>query len=88
MIAKEILDIKLKRNRSNSKPNQKNMKTINRRTKLNFGSYVQLVLADFTQSKFTKRYKQQNTQEIFKIHSFKNETLPITCRLKDLSGKL
>ena len=88
VIAKEILDIKLKRNRSNSKPNQKNMKTINRRTKLNVSSYVRLVLASVTQAKFTKGYKQQNTQEVFKIHSIKNNTLPIMYKLKDLSGEL
>ena len=46
-------------------------KTINRRPKLNVGSYVRLVLVAVTQGKFTKGYIQQNTQEVFKIHAIK-----------------
>ena len=64
------------------------MKTINRTTKLNVGSYVRLVLATVTQAKFTKGYNQQNTQEVFKIHAIKKNTLPTTYKLKDLSGEL
>ena len=64
------------------------MKTINRRTKLNVGSYVRLVLATVTQAKFTKGYNQQNTREVFKIHAIKKNTLPTTYTLKDLSGEL
>ena len=52
------------------------------------GSHVRLVLAAVTQSKFTKGYKQQNTQEIFRIHSVKKDTSPITYKLKDLSGEI
>ena len=88
MIAKEILDIKLKKYSYKSKPHQKNMKTINRTTKLNVGSYVRLVLAKVTQAKFTKGYNQQNTREVFKIHAIKKNTLPTTYTLKDLSGEL
>ena len=88
MIAKEILDIKLKKYSYKSKPHQKNMKTINRTTKLNVGSYVRLVLATVTQAKFTKGYNQQNTREVFKIHAIKKNTLPTTYTLKDLSGEL
>ena len=55
---------------------------------MNVGSYVRLVLAAVTRAKFTKGYKQQNTQEVFKIHSIKNNTLPITYKFKDLSGEL
>merc|ERR1711942_176242 len=54
----------------------------------NVGSYVQLVLVAVTQGKFTKGYIQQNTQEVFKIHAIKKNTLPITYKLKDLSGEL
>ena len=55
---------------------------------MNVGSYVRLVLAAATQSKFTKGYRQQNTQEIFKIHAIKKNTSPITYKLKDLSNEL
>ena len=103
VIAKEILDIKQRNIKAKAKTytkhklssfrikvntKLKSKKTINRCNLLNVGSYVRLVLADVTQSKFTKGYKQQNTQEIFKIHSIKKETLPITYRLKDLSGEI
>ena len=89
VIAKEILDIKLQKNNHKSKSYQTSKKkTINRRAKLKVGSYVRLVLATVTQSKFTKGYKQQNTQEIFKIHSIKKNTSPITYKLKDLSNEL
>ena len=88
-IAKEILDIKLRKNNRKSKTDQMSKKkTINRTAKLKVGSYVWLVLATATQSKFTKGYKQQNTQEIFKIHSIKKNTWPITYKLKDLSNEL
>ena len=88
VIAKEILDIKLKIYIRKSKPRQKNKKTINRSAKLKVGSYVRLVLASVTQAKFTKGYNQQNTQEVFKIHTIKKNTQPITYKLKDLSNKL
>ena len=88
VIAKEILDIKLKKNSCKSNPRQKNKKTINRSAKLKVGSYVRLVLASVTQAKFTKGYRQQNTQEVFKIHAIKKNTLPITYKLKDLSNEL
>ena len=52
------------------------------------GSYVRLVLGCVTQAKFTKGYRQQNTQEVFKIHAIKKNTLPITYKLKDLSNEL
>ena len=52
------------------------------------GSYVRLVLGSVTQAKFTKGYRQQNTQEVFKIHAIKKNTLPITYKLKDLSNEL
>ena len=52
------------------------------------GSYVRLVLASVTQAKFTKGYNQQNTQEVFKIHTIKKNTQPITYKLKDLSNEL
>ena len=83
VIAKEILDIKQRNIKAKAKTytkhklscfrikvntKLKSKKTINRCNLLNVGSYVRLVLADVTQSKFTKGYKQQNTQEIFKIH--------------------
>ena len=56
---------------------------------MNVGSYVRLVLVAVTQGKFTKGYIQQNTQEVFKIHAIKKKnTLPITYKLKDLSGEL
>ena len=88
VIAKEILDIKLKKYIRKSKPRQKNKKTINRSAKLKVGSYVRLVLASVTQAKFTKGYNQQNTQEVFKIHTIKKNTQPITYKLKDLSNEL
>merc|ERR1712105_579989 len=89
VIAKEILDIKLKKNIRKSKPRQKNKKTINRSAKLKVGSYVRLVLASVNQAKFTKGYNQQNTQEVFKIHTIKKKnTQPITYKLKDLSNEL
>ena len=90
VIAKEILDIKLQKNNRKSKTYQTSKKkTINRSAKLKVGSYVRLVLATATQSKFTKGYKQQNTQEIFKIHSIKKKnTSPITYKLKDLSNEI
>merc|ERR1712105_443536 len=88
VIAKEILDIKLKKNIHKSKPRQKNKKTINRTAKLKVGSYVRLVLASVTQAKFTKGYNQQNTQEVFKIHTIKKNTQLITYKLKDLSNEL
>ena len=55
---------------------------------MNVSSYVRLVLAAATQAKFTKGYKQQNTQEVFKIHTIKKYMLPITYKLKDLSDEL
>ena len=48
---------------------------------------MRLVLATVTQSKFARGYKQQNTQEIFRIHSVEKNTSPITYRLKDFSGE-
>ena len=88
VIVKEILDIKLKKNIRKSKSRQKNKKTIYRSAKLKVGSYVRLVLASVTQAKFTKGYNQQNTQEVFKIHTIKKNTQPITYKLKDLSNEL
>jgi len=88
VIAKEILDVKLKKNSNKSTPRQRNKKTINRTVKLKVGSYVRLVLASATQAKFTKGYKQQNTQEVFKIQAIKKNTHPITYKLKDLSNEL
>ena len=49
---------------------------------------MRLVLASVTQSSFTKGYKQQNTQEIFQIHSIIKDTSPVTYKLNDLSGKI
>merc|ERR1711874_112653 len=60
VIAKEILEVKLKKNSNKSTPRQRNKKTINRTVKLKVDSYVRLVLASATQAKFTKGYKQQN----------------------------
>jgi len=71
VIAKEILDIKFLKNSCKSNPRQKNKKTINRSAKLKVGSYVRLVLGSVTQAKFTKGYRQQNTQEVFKIRAVK-----------------
>ena len=84
LIAKEILQIKLKKlgKRVRSK------KAINSGVQLKVGSHVRLVLASVTQSSFTKGYKQQNTQEIFQIHSIIKDTSPVTYKLNDLSGKI
>ena len=49
-------------------------KAINTGNRLKVGSHVRLVLASVTQSKFKKGYSQQNTQEIFRIHTIKKNT--------------
>ena len=66
----------------------KKKKAINTGNRLKVGSHVRLVLASVTQSKFKKGYNQQNTQEIFRIHTVKKTTQPVTYKLKDLSGKI
>ena len=80
-IAKDILSVKMSNAGSRGK-------VINRGSRLKVGSHVRLVLASVTQSKFKKGYNQQNTQEIFQIHSIKKDTSPETYRLKDLSGEI
>ena len=40
---------------------------------MNVGSYVRMVLATATQAKFTKGYKQQNIQEVFKTINTKKQ---------------
>ena len=87
-ISKDILDVKTKNIRSKRKSVNKMKKGINTSTRLKVGSHVRLVLATVTQSKFARGYKQQNTQEIFRIHSIKKNTSPVTYRLKDLSGEV
>ena len=85
-IAKDILDIK--RSNIGKKKSLAPKKSINTRNRLKVRSHVRLVLASVTQAYFKKGYKQQNTQEIFQIHSIKEDTSPPTYRLKDLSGEI
>ena len=73
--------------RNKRKSVNKLKKGINTSVRLKVGSHVRLVLVSVTQSKFARGYKQQNTQEIFQIHSIKKNTSPVTYRLKDLSGQ-
>ena len=84
-ITKDILNVKTKNMVDKRKSVKK--KGINTSSRLKVGSHVRLVLATVTQSKFARGYKQQNTQEIFRIHSVEKNTSPITYRLKDLSGE-
>ena len=83
-ITKDILNVKTKNMFDKRKSVKK--KGINTSARLKVGSHVRLLLATVTQSKFARGYKQQNTQEIFRIHSI-IDTSPITYRLKDLSGE-
>ena len=87
LIAKEIWAIKTK-NYGVKISDTKKKKGINTGNRLKVGSHVRLVLASVTQSKFKKGYDQQNTQEIFRIHTVKKNTQPVTYKLKDLSGKI
>ena len=84
-ITKDILNVKTKNMVDKRKSVKK--KGINTSARLKVGSHVRLVLATVTQSKFARGYKQQNTQEIFRIHSVEKNTSPTTYRLKDLSGE-
>ena len=86
-ISKDILNVKTKNMRNKIKSVNKPKRGINTSSRLKVGSHVRLVLASVTQSKFARGYKQQNTQEIFRIYSIKKNTSPATYRLKDLSGE-
>ena len=78
-ISKDILNVKTMNMRNKRKSVNKSKKGINTSVRLKVGSHVRLVLASVTQSKFARGYKQQNTQEIFQIHSIKktHTLLPI-----------
>ena len=79
LMAKTILDIKLKRF-------MKKKNVINKGKPLQLNSYVRLVKASVTQNPFQKGFQQQQTHEIFRIKSINRDTLPYTYNLEDLSS--
>ena len=88
LMAKTILDIKLKRFTKNKvKFTSRDKKTINKGRPLKTNSYVRLVKSNVTQNPFQKGYQQQQTHEIFRIKTVNWDTLPYTYKLEDLSSE-